>query len=236
MRSLGDADLLNLWERGATLHPLDRTALLCAWAREDIAPARLADLPLGVVNSTLLRLRRDWFGPRIAAATDCPRCGEQLVLALDADRLAEAAPEPAIHGEAAFGGFSFRAPTLRDLAAVADEIDEQCGARRLLERCCVVRPDDAAGSLAPWTEEAERQLEALDPSAELGLAMTCEACGHRWSATLDIGALLWTEIARRAATVLADVHRLALAYGWSERDILALSPQRRAAYLELGAT
>jgi hypothetical protein len=32
---------------------------------------------------------------------------------------------------------------------------------------------------------------------------------------------------------LRDVHELASAYGWRESEILALSPQRRQAYLEL---
>lgn len=235
MHSLGDADLLRLWERGATLHPLDRAALLCACARDDVSPALLADLPLGCVNASLVRLRRDWFGPRIDATTNCPRCDARLEFSVDAHALAEAAPEPVLGREAAFDGFRFRAPTLRDLAAVADGHDQESAARHLLERCCVARPDAAPASLEPWLEEAERQLEALDPSADLGLVLTCDACGHEWNAALDIGALVWSEVVRRAATVLADVHRLALAYGWSERDILALSPQRRAAYIELGA-
>jgi hypothetical protein len=33
--------------------------------------------------------------------------------------------------------------------------------------------------------------------------------------------------------VLGDVHELARAYGWSEPEVLALSPWRRAAYLAL---
>jgi hypothetical protein len=35
----------------------------------------------------------------------------------------------------------------------------------------------------------------------------------------------------RAAGLLAEVHRLARAYHWSEGDILALSVDRRLAYL-----
>ena len=37
----------------------------------------------------------------------------------------------------------------------------------------------------------------------------------------------------RARALLAAVHTLARAYGWSEPDVLALSEQRRAAYLEM---
>ncbi len=98
------------------------------------------------------------------------------------------------------------------------------------------RPEGTTASLAPLLDEVERQLEALDPAADLELAMTCGACGHAWQTSLDVGALVWEEIDGRAAAVLGDVHRLALAYGWSERAILALSPQRRAAYLELGTS
>ena len=37
----------------------------------------------------------------------------------------------------------------------------------------------------------------------------------------------------RARELLRDVHRIARAYHWSERDILALTLQRRLAYLLL---
>jgi hypothetical protein len=40
-------------------------------------------------------------------------------------------------------------------------------------------------------------------------------------------------LSRRAAGLLRDVHRLALAYHWSERDILGLSLRRRRSYLLL---
>jgi len=235
MRGLGDAEVLALCERGAARHPLDRALLLCGRVREDVPPEALADLPLGAVNAALLELRRSCFGRHIAARASCPRCGGELELALDADLLAGAADSRAPDREAAIEGFRFRAPTVRDLAAVADRRDPEAAALGLLERCCVSRPEGATVSLAPFLDEVERQLEALDPAADLELAMTCGACGHGWETSLDPGVLVWQEIAARAVTVLSDVHRLALAYGWSEREILALSPQRRAAYLELGA-
>jgi hypothetical protein len=36
-----------------------------------------------------------------------------------------------------------------------------------------------------------------------------------------------------ARSLLAEVHSLARAYGWTESEILALSPQRRSTYLEM---
>ena len=49
----------------------------------------------------------------------------------------------------------------------------------------------------------------------------------------DIATVLWTELAGLARSLIEEVDALASAYGWSEREILALSGRRRRAYLEL---
>lgn len=228
-RALDDAALLALWERGAALHPLDRTIVLCGAARDDVPPARLADLPLGEVNVALLRMRRASFGPRVAALVECERCAGRLEIALDADDLLAALDARGTVAAAGAAEAGLRALTIRDLAAVAGESDTDTAARALAERC------HSHGGAAVSLEEIEQRLDALDPAADIALDVTCDACGHAWHASLDIGAFLWTEVATRAAMVLADVHRLASAYGWTEREILALGPHRRAAYLELCA-
>ena len=53
-----------------------------------------------------------------------------------------------------------------------------------------------------------------------------------WQLTLDIVSFLWSEISSLAKRHLREVHTLAWAYGWSEADILAMSPARRQFYLE----
>jgi hypothetical protein len=37
----------------------------------------------------------------------------------------------------------------------------------------------------------------------------------------------------QAMRLVGDVHALARIYGWTEADVLAMSPRRRATYLEL---
>lgn len=236
MRAPSETDLLALWECGLVRHPIDRALLLCAWARPELPPDQLADLPLGSVNATLLRLRAVCFGPGIAAYTDCSACGERLALALDVEELLAGAgpgdPQARVQIGGQIGSLHLRAPNSRDLAAVAGERDPQSAALRLLDRCCD-RTDgmpEVADRLPDLVREVEAGLEALDPAADLALAVTCDACGHGWVASLDIGSLLWDEIAARARALLLEVHDLARAYGWSEPEILALSPQRRAAY------
>ena len=80
MRALGASDVLVLWERGAQRHALDRSALLCAWARPDLPAEQVADLPLGSVTASLLRLREASFGAQIDCHVDCPSCGARLEL------------------------------------------------------------------------------------------------------------------------------------------------------------
>jgi hypothetical protein len=230
--TLGAAELLALWETGAPRHSLDRALLLGALARPDLPPADLADLPLGALNAALLRLRAHLFGSRLDAWLDCARCGERLELSLDTDTLLGAADGSDARAELELAGHRFRAPSTRDLAAVARERDAEAAARRLLDLCCMTRPEDATIALEALLDAAGAGLEALDPTAEFSLDVACEACGHVWSAPLDIGALLWEEVSARARGLLGEVHLLARAYGWREADILALGEHRRAAYLD----
>jgi hypothetical protein len=76
-------------------------------------------------------------------------------------------------------------------------------------------------------------MEALDPQAEALLDTTCPFCGASVTAALDATAFLSEEVARRGRYVLAEVHVLASTYGWSERDLLAMTAERRRTYLQL---
>jgi hypothetical protein len=231
MRVPSDAELLGLWELGLGRHPIDRALLLCAWARPDIPVARLAELPLGAVNAALLRLRGAWFGPRIDAVTDCERCGERLEFALDTRAMLASAAAGDERPALEVNGLQFRVPTSGDLAAVAGSGDVDAAATILLERCCVTRPAAASFDFAALMADVEAQFEACDPAALFDLALVCQACGHAWSAPFDVGATLWSEVDIRANALFGEVHALARAYGWTEPDILALSPRRRAAYI-----
>ena len=234
MQALTGATLLSLWERGASRHALDRSALLAAVARPEWPAAEIADLPLGAINASLLRLRSATFGPHIAGHADCTQCGQRLAFTVDTRQMLPAHGDdnndPAPR-ETEVAGLRVRAPSLRDLAAVATQTNALQAARALLARCTL------AGDLAQIDDAALRQVEdaldALDPQADLVLALHCVACGHAGEAQLDAGALLWEEIEVRAHVLLGEVHRLASAYGWSEAQILALSPARRASYLAM---
>jgi hypothetical protein len=232
MRALTATDVLALWDSGAARHPLDRSALLCAWARPDLPPDAVADLPLGCVTRELLHLHAASFGAHIQGHLDCPGCGQRLALELDVADVLQ--PQRASPAEIELGGLRVRAPCLRDLAAIASQTDVGTAARQLLERCTLRGLTRALDDAA--LREIEGALDAADPDADIALALRCDQCGEQHVAALDAASLLWEQIEARGRLLLAEVHLLASAYGWSEGQILALSAARRATYLSLVGT
>jgi hypothetical protein len=228
MRALSSPDFLDLWERGYGLHPVDQGLLALSAALPAASHEGLADWPLGRRNQALVRLRCSCFGPRLKAWTSCKGCGEKLEFELDGEAWGESDQvEPIV-----VKGRSFRPPTSRDLARAAGETDPGSAIRRLLTSCLM----DPADSIEALSEEDLREIgermAAADPLAETRLTLHCPECGEQWEENLDIVSFFWAEIEASAKRVLFEVHTLASAYGWSEREILSLSEPRRAVYLE----
>lgn len=237
MQPLDDALLLDIWAgRGA--RDDDACAVLltaaCATCGESID-----DWPLARCQATLLELRCATFGSTLEAAMDCPECGERLEFELDARALLQlqrvsrtsGAGGAALHMQ----GLGFRLPTRRDLLAVSGLADERNAVEALARMCCL---DDAAR--IDWTdallEALDDAFEAADPLGNMHLTLACPGCRCAWDQPFDLLRYFREEIDVRARTLLVEVHRLARAYGWSERDVLGMRPARRKAYLELLGT
>ena len=117
-----------------------------------------------------------------------------------------------------------------DLAALVSATSE-AEARELLLKRTVVQPEplESAPVRADWIERFER----MNASAEIRLTLPCAACGAKPTLDLDVAAFVWREVTLAARRLLTEIHLLARAYGWSEQAITAMSPSRRAAYLEM---
>lgn len=230
---LSPAALLALWEAGRPRHRIDRALLLFAFAEPERNPDELADLPIGTRNLALLRLRAALFGLRLEAYADCPRCGERQTFDLDAQGLS-GLPECTAQAVSA-DGYRFRVPTSRDIASLQGMSDAEEAAALLLRRCLLSIPDgtdDADGDLpADLLAILEPLLEAADPAASYALSFDCSCCGESIEQVFDVADYLWEELETYALQLAGQVHRLATAYHWSEREILALSASRRALYL-----
>lgn len=234
MRVLHDTELLNLWERGARRHPLDRALLALAAALPQVPSDTLADWPIGRRNQQLARLRCQCFGPLLRGWATCVKCGEKLEFEMDGKLLSgQEKHDLAGHEETVtINDRIFRLPTSRDLAQAAQALDPAEGAARLATSCQVAGPVPAKWEEAELVATGEA-LALADPLAETRITFRCPDCGSEWKETLDFADFFWTELQARIRHLLLEIHTLASAYGWSEADILALSPERRATYLEM---
>ncbi|MFI6879973.1 hypothetical protein ACIBL6_41680 [Streptomyces sp. NPDC050400] len=245
-------DLLATWEAGLGCDGPGRALLLHRTARPELGGAdggteALRALPVGAREADLLALRRTLFGERMQVRLDCSACGADMEFDLDAGEFARSLrpPEQPVAQLTEDGwDVAFRVPTVADLTAAARHPDAALsadGARRaLLARCVVSAVRD--GETVPvdaLPAAVQRRIaeaaEAVDPAADVTLSINCPECEAATRAELDIASYLWTELDAWARDVLLDVHLLATAYGWSEPEILALSPLRRRYYLELCA-
>jgi hypothetical protein len=184
----------------------------------------LEDAPVADLDARLLALRAATFGPLLEAVAACPGCELELELELDARAMAARG----CAGAAGTAPGGFRLPTARDLEAVAAEPDPERARELLASRCAPGR------ELTPaLVDEIAAAIADADPLGGSRLALTCPACGREWVETLDVAWLVQVEFANAGARLAAEVHELASAYGWTESEILALPPRRRARYLEL---
>jgi hypothetical protein len=226
MQTWSAEELLAVWEAGRQQHALDRALTLLAAATPGATRSALADLTIGERDARLLELRALVLGARAQGFTECPACAERIEFPCDtADFTHRKERAPARRRNAANG---FHQPNSRDLALVVAAEDEQQALHILLERCGLqsdLSEDDI--------EAASRALLAADPQAEIILSLHCPGCGHRWELLFDIAEFFWREIAGQAQRLLREIDALARAYGWTEREILSLPPQRRQTYLEL---
>lgn len=226
---------MTAWERGRERQEPWRALALLELALPKSEAGGLAALPLAERNAMLLRLRTITFGRRIEGFALCPECGAQLEFTLHAEDLEKQLHAPA--EEACLEtGMRMRPANSNDLAA-AMAADDEAEARaqllvRTLELPAALEAIPLGQERPEWPQWLER-FERLNASAEVRCVLPCAACGGRPVLDLDIAGFLWREVALAARRLLAEIHRLARAYGWSEQAITAMSATRRATYLEM---
>jgi hypothetical protein len=232
---LSPSVLLNAWDEGAGQSAPARAVILLTAARPERTAAEWTAVSVGERDHALLCLREELFGPRIEAAIECPECGERLELAFtpgDITTPVALSSEETLHLSVEGYDLTYRLPATADLLAIAG-----CGRADLLDRCVQARRGGEivkAGELPePVSRAVSQAMADADPRADVRLALDCPACSHRWQAMFDIVSFLWGEVEDWALQTLREVHALASAYGWSEREILSLSLRRRRMYLDM---
>jgi hypothetical protein len=240
VQTLSADDLLELHERGAGLHAIDRALALLARALPERQPADLARLPLGSRDALLLAVRQAVLGDQLDAQDDCPTCGERVEVTLRCEALAASCTPPPARWSIEHGRHRLvlRPLDSRDAAAAARcPTVEAAGAELLARAVIAAEHDGAAVAVETLPSEVASRLAGSvatqDAGAEQTQRFSCHAGGGVWAGVLDTASFVWRELAARAERLLLDVHTLARAYGWSQADILAMSGARRAAYVAL---
>lgn len=233
------ATLVAVWDRAAALPPLERSRVLLSLGNSE--EHDFDYWTLGRCDAALARIYGDVFGDSVQATVRCSACDELLEFETTASAI--------------FGGVGSDGDTPTTLPLVRDGFMLELQPLRLgdlialptaperafeqvLRRCVVdarfnEREIDVA-ALPPGIRDAiSESLRCADPLADILIALRCAHCAAEDAVRFDIGTILWEALDRSARQTLADVHVLASAYGWPERDILALAETRRRRYLEL---
>jgi len=216
----------------------DRPALVTALLAAGAAPGdgeHWWQSPVGERTAALLALLRETEGAEVMAiGVQCAAagCGARMEIELPHEVFAAPAGTRAILRIERDNGdtLSLRRPTGADLRAW-----------RALRRAS--REQAVMGILAsltvtgdPRLDDAERVATALaeaDPLVGFSLFCACPTCGDEAEHDIDLEGVALQRLAARQRALLYDVHTLAMRYGWTEADIFAVAPARRARYLQL---
>jgi len=238
---------LDAWEQGLGRPSVWQAAVLLAAVCPGVPIEALAQLSIGQRDAILLALRERVFGSAFTGLARCPACSEQLELTLNtADiQVAEATavtPEtiqPQIWTLVVDGyEVLFRLPNSYDLVQLPAQVDPLAARKQLLQHCILnVSHHNAVDALvqppANVVEQVVEQMGYVDPQGNMEMALACPFCEHSWIVPFDIASFFWVELHHWALRMLHETHLLAQAYGWSEYDILKLSPRRRHYYLNM---
>ena len=245
MNNLSALELLNIWEQGRSQTLAQQALLLLAASCPEKSIDALVKLSIGNRDALLLTLREKTFGQPLNGIATCPECAEQLDLTMNvADILVEKKIGPNRELTTTIDNYEvkFRLPDSTDIAFVDDHIDMAAARQEIYDRCILSICDTSESKQNPIDglslpfeviNEISDRIAKADPQADILIDLSCPSCSKEWQMGFDIVSFFWSEINTWAYRILYEVRNLAMAYGWSERDILAMSPWRRQIYLEM---
>ena len=241
MNKLSASELLNIWEFGRSKTFASQALLLLSTSCPERSIDTLAELSIGQRDALLLTLREMTFGQSLNCMASCPGCSDQLELTLN---VADIRVEKKVGSTGELTTIiekhevRFRVPNSKDIASLHDPKNLAASRKEIYDRCILSICKN--GKKIPFDEmpvnvkeEISDLIAKADPQADVLLDLTCPSCNKKWQVVFDIVSFFWIEITSWAYRIMYEVRNLALAYGWSEDDILSMSPWRRHHYLEM---
>lgn len=249
MRNINAIDLLNVWEQGVSQLPLQRALILLVIANPETKPDELAKLSIGQRDVQLLQLREHLFGVHLVNSAICPACSERIEWENKTTDIRIVTTPKSIENSVKANNFTlhlkpyhihFHLPNSLDIAATLNglgDTNDKDSIQTSLLRHCIVKAKNGNKTCEidqlpkQVIKAVSKRIEALDSQAEVLINLNCPACSHQWKVLFDISSFLWSELNDWAERTLRMIHTLARGYGWTEQEILKLSPIRRQLYL-----
>jgi hypothetical protein len=76
-------------------------------------------------------------------------------------------------------------------------------------------------------------LSDLDPLVAFTVSCACPVCRSTNEVRVDLEEIVLARLRKKQRALLHEIHRLASHYGWTEVEVLAIPPHRRAHYLSM---
>ena len=243
MRRVNASELLAIWEREMDQPLIQKSLILLYQANPGMELEDIAKLNIGKRDGMLFQLREWMFGPRLINIAYCQKCNECIEWETDISDLRmsdNSVKESQDEYSFKIENFSiqFRLPNTNDIKCSIDNSDDNLDPKKILTNCLLDVKNDLEdfeiSNLPDKVFDAlENLIEKKDPQADIRMLLTCPNCSNQWEARFDIISYLWTEINSWAKNILQEVVFLARSLGWSEQEILSMSPKRRQMYIEL---
>lgn len=201
-------------------------------------------------DALLAALHRRCWGDRIVTTLTCSRCEQLFDLSFELSAVQrylcglESSWDADGRGRVVHpSGVALQIPRLAQEIETASR-DPRTGAERLAESCGAYSAEALAAVASDVTrnaaleadsdaarkaalEAASDALHAAAPIIDLELSASCADCGHEQSAHFDLQSFVLQRLINERENLLAEVHLLASAYGWSLSEILSLARSTR---------
>jgi hypothetical protein len=243
MRPVTSSELLTVWEREMNQSLIQKTLILLSHANPEMQFEDIAKLSIGKRDAMLFQLRKWMFGTRLVNTAYCPKCNVQIEWETeigDLDVLDKTTEQLQDEYSVKIENFNirFRLPNTNDFKYFSGSHTSNFDRKTILSNCIAeVTKDLEDFEISKLPDKVfnalEDYIEQIDSHADIRMVLTCPNCSNRWESSFDIISYLWAEIDSWAKNVLQEVAFLARNFGWSEQQILAMSPKRREMYLEM---
>lgn len=184
------------------------------------------------IAALLAVLRETEQRDALSLALRCDRCKEPFEIELQHDALAElrTRAEDVRITRPEMPPLVLRMPTGDDLRDWHTKMPAGLeAATGIMLATLRVAGDIQAGDVA----RAANALAEADPLVSFSVACSCPNCGATLDLPVDLEAAALRRLAGQQRALLREVLALASHFGWSEREIFAVAPARRAKYLAL---